>query len=397
MARSRTRVTSRNIGHRYNEVSGVVQLDADYVTDDKSTIQDELHPYPFIEQGAMTLTRTDRSRFHRVNGSFKNSTVNRWVSNDLTDYVKGTTLSHLPVPDVPLETDDALKALAFSNPNRGGSGIGQDLVDLGSIIPQGLYATGRSILERSADANLWAQFGILPLIEDVKAIFEYRRRVNQRIKEFNSLFLKGGLRRRIDLGVYTATTEDPSITLNSFIYNRSCKYTITTTVKRWAVVRWQADGWSLFDLQDQELEAEVTRILYGLDVDPTTLWEILPWTWLISWFSNIHLLQVANKGNFRVKCSGVAVMTQTETAHDFQPRSITSGYSGGYGTVVVTTKKRVIVLPSATAHISWNSLSRSFSRTSILASLGIQRFSKGKWIDAAGKLWDKHKHHLLEL
>lgn len=394
MARIRRRVTFENVGHRYRKVSGTVVNDNDIVTRDVSTCSDETHKYPYTESDPLEINRVNRQQFKRVNGAFKNSITDIKVTNDMTEYVRGAAFGHHTIPDMPPLAADALKVLAFSNPNRGQSGIGQDLVDLNSIIPKGLYATGKGILDKSADANLWAQFGILPLIEDVKAVFEYRRRVNQRIKEFNSLFLKGGLRRRINLGHYTMQTEDPSVALNGNVYSCTARVVHTTRAERWGVVRWTADGWSLFDLRDQELEAEVTRILYGLDIDPVNLWELIPWTWLISWFSNVHLLQVANKGNFKVKASEISIMTHTESTYDFHPVSISTGFTGGYGTVVSERKQRDIVPVSATAHIAWNNLNFGFSRTSILASLGVQRWSKGKWIDSASDLWAKYASHL---
>lgn len=394
MARTRKRVTFVNIGHRYRKVSGTIVNDNDVVTQDVSTISDETHKYPYTVSDPMTLNRVDRSRFKRVNGAFKNSITDIKVTNDMTEYVRGAAFGHLALPDMPSLASDALKVLAFSNPNRTGSGIGQDLADLGSIIPKGLFATGKSILTRGAEANLWTQFGILPLIEDVKAVFEYRRRVNQRIHEFNSLFLKGGLRRRINLGDYSAQTENPSVALNSNVYTCRARMVHTTQAKRWGVVRWTADGWSLFDLRDKELESEVTRLLYGVDIDPVSLWNLLPWTWLIGWFTNINLLMAANKGNFKVKASSISIMTHTRSDYDFHVTSLSTGFTGGSGTVVSERKQRDIVPVSATAHIAWNNLNFGFSRTSILASLGIQRWSHGKWINAAPDLWAQYASHL---
>lgn len=388
MARIRRRVTNRNVGHRYRKVSGTIVNDNDVITDDVSRCSDETHKYPYTKSDPCQIDHVDRSRFHRVNGSFKNSITDIKVTNDMTEYVRGAAFGHLSPPDLPSLAADALKVRAFSNPNRGKFGIGQDLADLSGAIPKGLFAIGKSMIHRTADANLWYQFGLLPLIEDVKAVFEYQRHVNQRIKEFNSLFLKGGLRRRIDLGSYALQTENPSVALNSNVYTCYARMVHTTQVKRWGVIRWQADGWSLFDLQDRELESEVTRILYGLDVDPANLWDLIPWTWLIGWFTNINLLMEANKGNFKVKSDSVAIMTHSHSEYEFTPTSLSTGFTGGGGTVVAETKKRDIVPTSATAHIAWNNLNFGFSKTSILTSLGIQRFDS-HWIEKSASHWAK--------
>ncbi|UJQ85338.1 MAG: putative maturation protein [Leviviridae sp.] len=286
-------------------------------------------------------------------------------------------MNHVIPPDLPSAGADALKVLAYSNPNRGSGGdIGQDLIEGMPGLPGLLKSTGDSVLKKGADSHLWWEFGMEPLIDDLYKIYEYRQIFYQRLKEFNSLFMKGGLRRRINLGSYSATTEDASVGIQTNYFFVTARRVTTTKVKRWGVVRWYPYGWSLLDLADGELEGRLRRLLYGLDLSPESLWNKMPWTWLTNWFTTTGLWLKANKSNFAVKPGPVCIMTTYETTIEFKVLSKTSWISVSGSSIKHVTKERQVI-PSGGIPFSFFRPNSDFGlgKSSILGSLAIQRLT----------------------
>lgn len=63
-----------------------------------------------------------------------------------------------------------------------------------------------------------------------------------------------------------------------------------------AVLRWTDSKQTWFEasfrfwipnIEDPEWIADVSRRLYGLNLSPEVVWELIPWSWLIDWFTNV--------------------------------------------------------------------------------------------------------------
>jgi len=60
--------------------------------------------------------------------------------------------------------------------------------------------------------------------------------------------------------------------------------TVRSTV-RWCTLYYTADTSTLFDTNPESLLA-ARRAAYGLNVDGSTMWQIMPWSWMADWFGN---------------------------------------------------------------------------------------------------------------
>lgn len=387
MSRTRTKVDAVHTGHVFRRLQGNVITDHDEICKNLSICLDGTSKYPYTTSMPCDIDHFQRDTM-TMNGQ---STANPLASNltkitDMVpDYCVGTPMTHLALPDMPSAGDDALKVLAFSNPNRGsGADFGQDLLEAYQLLPKSIFAAGKSAIERGANAHLWWEFGLGPLIDDLKKLMEHQKRMEQRLREFNSLFQKGGLRRRINLGSYSASSGPKSVALQSNYVTWTANRTITTTATRWGVVRWHPHGWTLLDFTEVEMRGRVLRLLYGLDLSPEAIWNKIPWTWLVGWFTKVGLWLKVNKNNFPVTPGPVSICTTYETTYNFTTTSKTSYLQTSGDTITHQTKKRQIV-PSGTYPLSLmrgrdTDIYRELDKSSILGSLAIVRLGNGRFL-----------------
>jgi len=140
------------------------------------------------------------------------------------------------------------------------------------------------------------------------------------------------------------------------------------------------------DLSTSQWDRRARRALFGANPSPELLWEVLPWSWLIDYFSNVgDVMSNASSGvdNLTVKRSFIMRHTLTEvtytvwSAHD--ARNTTGTFATSWPSVdntwtstdVVETKARDGGGNPFGLHVELSSLSAF--QLSILAALGISR------------------------
>lgn len=380
MTRIRNRVRNRNVQHVYRKVGGVVITNHDEVVDDLSVCKDDTCPYPYtanipgqidhyVRSGIICQGDTDPG-----NPNSSNRTV---ITHWIPDFVAGTPISHAPLIGVPSAFDDALKVLAFTNPNRGsGTDIGEDLIEGLAGLPTKIRSAGDSIRD-GANAHLWWSFGYPPLIEDILSLMDYQEVFEQRLREFNSLFQKGGLRRKVNLGSYSGSGTSGTIAYQSNYFSILAKHSWQTSMQRWGVVRWHPHGWNLLEISEVEMRGRLRRLLYGLDASPDSIWRKIPWAWLTGWFTTVGLWLQANKNNFPVLPGPVCIMDHTVTQLSMLPTSKSSWINVAGSTYSRETKQRTVVLPgSLPVSFFRPSTDWGLGKSSILGSLAIQRLGK---------------------
>jgi len=148
-------------------------------------------------------------------------------------------------------------------------------------------------LKKVAKVNLLVQFGLMPLFSDLEKLCIFQKYVDQRMKEIAKLKTRG-LRRTIELGRESDTQSD-TYTLQSNRLFLTGKRTRVTSVTIRGHIRWYVtDGFNQYT--DEQLRRRVIRIVSGEVVDFSTVWETLPWSWLLDWFTNLGD-QVASRRN----------------------------------------------------------------------------------------------------
>jgi hypothetical protein len=327
-----------------------------------------------------------------VNGLLDNGVHYKKFENFVPDYYKTVLLDHLTVSSPP---DPSATLAARTNPSTPSSPLPmlvQDIVELPSLIKH----AGETLIHSGANAYLAYQFGWKPLINDVKDLCRFAQHAATKSDELHRLWSKGGLKRRISLGRYTARNSEGEYTIvdsgsGAWV---SCWKEIHTTVNQWGTIRWLPDV--LPPKTESEYAAIAMRSAYGVETIERTAsstpwyyqhasrlshlynqaWQLMPWSWLTDWFGNIGDYLAAYDNSIPAHAVGLNVMTHSKTVYTFTRREDLSDpwTSGGGARILVETKARNQNIPSVAASFPWI----SGNQMSILGALGVQRLPRSK-------------------
>lgn len=236
----------------------------------------------------------------------------------------------------------------------------------------------------SSSHYLAATFGWAPLINDLRQLLNFQADVDKRIDVLDRLFNKNeGLHRTIGkpnknrnggLPPFAVSVES---TVNSFQMESSfpsvgvltAKQQNFTTSTKWASVRWKATSLPSTRYSNKELQKMARDLVYGKNITPETIWNALPWSWLIDWFVNTGAFVSAGSNSIPVRAETPCIMEHVVTRRSYVPNNYPSWLLGGDGWTVYETKERRIVGPTLTARFGF----LSPKQLSILGALAIQR------------------------
>jgi hypothetical protein len=236
----------------------------------------------------------------------------------------------------------------------------------------------------AAGHYLGAQFGWAPLISDLKKLLDFQKQVDRRINDLDRLFNKnGGLHRTVGKpnpkkgkpGGFVVTSQEfnPQYVTESVFFgvagNIVCNFHKTTVTKRWGSVRWTAVSLPSNRYTNKELQSLATRLVFGANLNPEAIWDAIPWSWLIDWFTNVGTFLGAYTNVIPVHASTPLVMTHKRTVGTYTRVDNVSIISGGGGTTVLESKARNL----ATATLSASVPFLSARQLSILSALALQQ------------------------
>lgn len=264
-----------------------------------------------------------------VTGSDPNGqTVISWPSNifDNRNYA-------IPSPRESLSTL-AARILANTNPSRPEVLLPVFLFELrelpGMIAGAGeiLLKSKRDLLRRrylkdpTAQAgalHLSIQFGLAPLVADLKRLVMFTDSVAKRQKEMDRLFSGSGLKRRFDFGSkFNSANLASNGTGAGFAGGVAIPLTGSITSHQWGTVRWKPTPLALTSPLRKGAPGQVRAAILGLRPDQIALnvWEALPFSWLVDWFTNFGDVIQAQSGRLLATPSRPCIMT-----HDVQTLS----------------------------------------------------------------------------
>lgn len=275
-----------------------------------------------------------------IDGAYGGPLATRF-ENYLCTYQAATAgdLGHVPLPALDYYAL-ASQLLARTNPSRSSS---QSLVAIAELreIPQ----TARELhdfrmdklfrfiplksfrlLGKAAKLNLLIQFGLLPLYQDIAKMGEFIKLVDARVKEIERLRTRG-LRRTIELHTDSAT----EWRYNQSLHSAYCAVTgdISKNTKRIIKghIRWTVSD--NFYVSDSSMREQCALDIYGLRLDPTSIWQAVPYSWLVNWFTNIGDFTANNRNSFNAvhsmpllmehKVTHVATTVKSSPTFDVDP------------------------------------------------------------------------------
>jgi hypothetical protein len=293
-----------------------------------------------------------------------------------------TNRGHLAV-SLPSVSDRAITLIARTNPSRPGVTpltLAQDVIEL----PKMLRDVGRLLSKKKkhvaprdlAKWNLAIQFGWIPLIHDVSALLHFQSSVDKRARELERLWSKGGLKRRLKLGnAHAEAVVTPVIIdtqLGATVYGIRKTY---TSARSWGTIRWLPTALPPAPPGTAKFNQYARNVVSGWTITGLNqgAWDILPWSWIVDWFSNTGDYMLANSAG--VPCGHLTpnIMTETTSQHSYSRLGSggdASWVTGGTGNASFVSKRRDLSSGSLSAHLPF----LNGKQLSILGSLFVQRF-----------------------
>lgn len=236
--------------------------------------------------------------------------------------------SHLPLPSRPSASAAATTLLARTNPGRAEVSIPVFIAELKDL-PHMVKSAGDYLLKRrknwfrsTAGQYLSWQFGWSPLFSDLRKMLDFESSVTKRAKEIERLYSNKGLKRRVRLGNWGAAETHNSQAIESGLGTvLSARMSIFTQSERWGTVRWLPTDrpTSILDLPDYRKLAR--KAVFGLSFQAEDAWNLIPWSWLVDWFSNAGEYLTAHNNRVPAKPTSINVMTRTSTSRVWTPTS----------------------------------------------------------------------------
>lgn len=177
----------------------------------------------------------------------------------------------------------ATKLLRMTNPSRPTVDIPVFIAELKDF-PQLFKIVGDTALKTLAKSNLSFWFGWKPLASDLLKLMDFARHTHNRYNELLRLY-NGGLSRTVTLDTLSYSENR---TLLYGIYDGNYWYSneaLTSSLTIRGHVKWKPT--TLPPKTDAEYIALARRAALGLTIDPATFWELIPFSWLVDWFSNV--------------------------------------------------------------------------------------------------------------
>lgn len=309
--------------------------------------------------------------------------------------------NHNVAIDEPDESDEEYmtRAIAGLNPSRADSQGAAFIAELREL-PSLFEGLGKAILHNgflrgSAGGHLTVQFGWAPVIRDLKKFFTETDKVRNRLRTLQELRGKGKIRRQFKEKDGRGTQVKHFTSRSSFTYTvdvgpysieeRTIHFDVHTEMRttRWAIVEFINDVPStLFPASDDARWDEAHSLVYGTNVDGPTLWQLMPWSWLIDWTSNASEF-IKSQNNVAGHKLGKTILmkethritTTTPVMDEYPPFNGIWSYSFLPGRLETVTKERILdVQPTVKYTNEVDTILGSEFKTSILASLFIQRF-----------------------
>lgn len=275
-----------------------------------------------------------------------------------------TALQHLSISS---STDGvyASQLLARTNPSRPDIDLPVFIAELRDL-PMLVKLSGDNLLKKAASANLSYQFGWKPLVSDVMKLLSFSDHAQKRYRELKKLY-SGGLSRTIDLDNLSASYTRPTelICQSDAYYAVSARQSSVSQLRVWGHVKWKPT--TLPPKTDDELRSIARRAALGLYLDVAQAWELMPWSWLVDWFSSVGSFLNAHRNGVPATPTDVCIMRHQKTEHNLSPWFVPQGFKVEWGYKHYETKSRS---PSA-ATISTDLPYLDVRKLSILGSLSV--------------------------
>jgi hypothetical protein len=232
---------------------------------------------------------------------------------------------------LPVDMGWFLRTVARTNPSRPivtPPQLIQDFIELPAMVKNigSILTKPKRLLSDTEVSNqyLAAQFGWIPLVNDLRQLLDLQSAVLKRTAEIEKLYTGRGLRRRVQLGHDTqdGVAQYSKIILGGAVLRYS--YDVHVVRKQWSTIRWWASTPPPGVAGHIDMNKKVRRIVLGLTPEGLMkgAWDVIPWTWLLGWFTNVgdYMLVYSNT----VPAHHTSACLMNEKVVTYMPRPVTT-------------------------------------------------------------------------
>jgi hypothetical protein len=279
---------------------------------------------------------------------------------------------HSANPTLPNDTATITDVMARTNPSKPEVSLPILIGELKDI-PAMLLAKGKRFIDGAPNSSaVNYNFGWAPLISDLKKMADFTAHVDKRLNELRGLHSQKGLSRSRNVFSERFLGQGSPTTFQSaWGYSAGGYVTTDHKARKWGSVRWIPNV--PFKGTDGELASLARHLVHGWDISPgavaATIWELLPWSWFIDYFSNVGDYLSSNRNGANAIASMGCVMTHRVTMRE---QIITSSSSNGIftpGRHRVEEKTRSQATAGITATIPFLSVGQLVTMSSLAQSL----------------------------
>jgi hypothetical protein len=156
-------------------------------------------------------------------------------------------------------------------------------------------------------------FAIAPLVSDLAKMLGFVQAVEKKLNMLRHLAERGSA------GGYAVVYDDwvESGLITQFVADtyqevRQVTFNVGTSRRKWGTTTWVPTVPVPRRTKQEDLDLAV-RLVFGLDFSFATMWNGMPWSWLIDWFSNLGDIFDGNRNTIPVKHGGSCIMKHTKT------------------------------------------------------------------------------------
>lgn len=226
------------------------------------------------------------------------------------------------------------------------------------------------------------------MMADIKALASITKEIESRIREFNSLVKKGGLRRKLTLQKAHSSFSGSGTTIWSTfgVTIASTGYECAYNAHVWGSVRWRPKQGKEIELRGLADFNKAAAIVLDLQLpDPSTVWELIPFSWLVDYFVNVGPALQALEGSQLVEPYDICIMrhrkahtcTRLKRGTETSASAIktTSGTDGNV-TQEHKTRKVMSVPTGYTSLLRWSFITpgQALNITALVAALRGRRY-----------------------
>lgn len=178
-------------------------------------------------------------------------------------------------------------------------------------IPSMIYWWGKNIFRNVASANLTVKWGYRPLISDVLKLLQFQKLYNKKLAELEHLRDKRSIRKRTFLSKGRLVEGPTRLFINSQGVSIQADRTVVHSYRMWGSVNYKLQSDFVFpEKASDEMMYFTRRLLFGHNARGLleTAWELIPWSWLIDWFTGFGDVISATNNTIPTTWSNICIM-----------------------------------------------------------------------------------------